>query len=86
MIILNIIFLIRVGLDFLSCFPISSIVGVKSTNIYISLYMLYSYYVEFFHYVRDLPPLKILIKEFIDNLALDSENLEFFWYLLFMRG
>ena len=38
---------------------------------------LYSEYVALSHSVRALLPLKILIKEVIDNLGINSENLEF---------
>ena len=43
----------------------------------ISLYTLHSEYVSFSHSVRSLLPLKSLIKEVIDNLGIDSENLKF---------
>ena len=38
---------------------------------------LYSEYVELYHSVRDLIPLKSLIKEVIDNLEINSESLKF---------
>ena len=43
----------------------------------ISLSTLHSEYVEFSHYVRNLFPLKSLIKVVIDNLGMDIENLNF---------
>ena len=43
----------------------------------IALSTLHSKYVAFYNYVRALLPLKSLIKEVIDNLVIDSENLEF---------
>ena len=36
-----------------------------------------SEHVKFYHSVRDLLPLKIIIKEVIDNLGIDSEKLKF---------
>ena len=38
---------------------------------------IHSEYVSLSHYVRALLPLKSLIKEVIDNLGIDSENLKF---------
>ena len=43
----------------------------------ISLSTLHSEYVELSHSVRALIPLKIIIKELIDNLGIDSEKLKF---------
>ena len=43
----------------------------------ISLSALHSEYVELSQYVRVLLPLKSIIKEVIDNLVIDSENLKF---------
>ena len=43
----------------------------------IALYTLHSEYVVLSHSVRALLPLKSLIKEVIDNLGIDSENLKF---------
>ena len=43
----------------------------------IALSTLHSEYVVLSHSVRALLPLKILIKEVIDNLGIDSENLNF---------
>ena len=43
----------------------------------ISLSTLHSEYVALCHSVRALLPLKSLIKEVIDNLGIDSENLKF---------
>ena len=43
----------------------------------IALSTLHSEYVALSHSVRALLPLKSLIKEVIDNLAIDSENLKF---------
>ena len=45
------------------------------TEIYLST--LHSEYVALSHSVRALIPLKIIIKEVIDNLGIDSENLNF---------
>ena len=54
----------------------SSIVGVKTTDID-ALSTLHSEYVELSHSVRALLPLKSIIKEVIDNLGIDCENLKF---------
>ena len=50
-------------------------VSKLQTVIYISA--LHSEYVSLSHSVRVLLPLKSLIKEVIDNLGIDSENLKF---------
>ena len=44
---------------------------------YISLYTIYFRCVELYHFVRDLLPLKSIIKEVILKLGIDSENLKF---------
>ena len=44
---------------------------------YIVLYTLHSEYVVLSHSVRELIPLKSFIKEVIDNLGIDSDNLKF---------
>ena len=44
---------------------------------YIAISTLHSEYVALFHSVRALLPLKSLIKEVIDNLGIDCENLKF---------
>ena len=43
----------------------------------VSLFTPHSEYVAFYHSVRALLPLKILIKEVIDNLKIDTEKLKF---------
>ena len=43
----------------------------------IALSTLHSEYVALSHYVRALFPLKSIIKEVIDNLGIDCENLKF---------
>ena len=43
----------------------------------IALYTLHYEYVALSHYVRELLPLKSLIKEVIENLGIDSEKLNF---------
>ena len=43
----------------------------------IALSTLHSEYVALSHSVRALLPLKIIIKEVIDNLGIDSDNLKF---------
>ena len=50
-------------------------VSKLQTNIV--LFNLHSEYLTLSHFVRDLLPLKSLTKEVIDNLGIDSENLEF---------
>ena len=57
-----------------SNFPLL-LVSKLQTEIAIST--LHSEYMEFPHSVRALLPLKILIKEVIENLGIDSENLKF---------
>ena len=49
--------------------------GVKTTDIDLSLYLLYAGYVTLSCYVRELLPLKSLIKEVIGNLGTDSDKL-----------
>ena len=44
---------------------------------YIVLYTLHSEYVALYHYVIELIPLGIIIKEVIDNFVMDSYNLKF---------
>ena len=55
----------------------SSIVGVKTTDRDSSFFTLNSEYVALSHFVRALLPLKKIIKEVIDNLGIDCENLKF---------
>ena len=50
-------------------------VSKLQTDTYIST--LYSEYVALYHSVRDLPPLKIVMKEVIYNLVIYSEKIEF---------
>ena len=50
---------------------------VSKLQIEIAVSTLHSEYVALSHSVRALLPLKILIKEVIDNLGIDSENLKF---------
>ena len=54
-----------------------SLLWVSKIKTEIALSTLHSEYVALSHYVRELLPLKILIKEVIDNLGIDSENLKF---------
>ena len=42
-----------------------------------ALSTIHSEYVSLYHSVRELPPLKSLIKEVIDNMVIDCENLKF---------
>ena len=50
---------------------------MSKIQIEIDISTLHSDYVVFFHYVRDLLPLKSLIREVIDNLVIDCKNLKF---------
>ena len=43
----------------------------------IALYTLHPEYMALSHSIRELPPLKSLSKEVIDNLGIDSEKLKF---------
>ena len=45
---------------------------------YIFLTSLHSDYMALSHSIRELIPLKSIIKEFIDNLVMDIDNLKFF--------
>ena len=58
----------------ISNFPL---LWVSKLQTYISLSTLHSEYVELSHSVRYLLPLKILIKEVIENLGINSEKLMF---------
>ena len=50
---------------------------VSKLNKEIALSTLHSEYVKLYHSVKALLPLKIIIKEVIDKLGIDSENLKF---------
>ena len=50
---------------------------MSKLQIEIALYTLHYEYVTLSHSVRDLLPLKSLIKEVIENLGIDSEKLKF---------
>ena len=54
-----------------------TLLWVSKLQTEIALSILHYEYVEFSHSVRALLPLKSLIKEVIDNLGIDSENLKF---------
>ena len=57
-------------------YQLSSFVGVKTTDRDCSFYTTFSVFgIDL--YVRELLPLKPLIKEVIDNLGTDSEKLKF---------
>ena len=49
---------------------------VSKTQTEIALSTLHSEYVALSHYVRDLLPLKILIKEVVENLRMNNEKLK----------
>ena len=55
-------------------FQLSYIVGIKSTDIYLSP-TLRNEYLALSYSVIDLLTLKILIKEVIGNLVIDSDNM-----------
>ena len=74
--ILKTLFVIGVELYLWQLCQLYSILGVKTIYRF-DLYTLHYEYVELYHSVRELPPLQSLIKEVIDNLGIDSENLKF---------
>ena len=55
-----------------------TLLWVSKIQTYIAISTLHSGYVALSHSVIDLLHLKIIIKEVIDNLFIDSENLRFF--------
>ena len=65
------------GTGFVVTFSNFPLLWVSTLLTDISLYTLHSEYVEFSRYVRNLFPLKSLIKVVIDNLGMDIENLNF---------
>ena len=54
-----------------------TLLWVSKLQTEISLSTLHSEYVALSHYVRESLPLKIIIKEVIENVRIDSENLKF---------
>ena len=62
---------------FVLTFDNCPLLWVSKLQAEIALYTLHYNYVALSHSVRALLPLKILIKEVIDNLGIDSENLKF---------
>ena len=62
---------------FVLTFSNCPLLWVSKLHTEIDLSTLHSEYMEFPHSVRALLPLKILIKEVIENLGIDSENLKF---------
>ena len=62
---------------FVVTFANCPLLWVSKLQTEIALYNLHSEYVALSHSVRALLPLKSLIKEVIDNLGIDSENLKF---------
>ena len=58
---------------------------VSRLQIEIAISTIHSEYVTLSHSVRELLPLKIIIKEVIDNLGIDSENMKFVSFPLSMR-
>ena len=63
---------------FVVTFSSCPLLWVSKLQIEIAISTLNSEYVELSHSVRALLPLKSLIREVIDNLGIDSENLKFF--------
>ena len=53
-----------------------TLLWVSKLQIYISLYIQHSEYVVLYNYIRELNPLKSIIKEVIYNLVMDSEEAE----------
>ena len=76
-IILKIPYVIRVVLYLWYFFPNFLLLWVLKIQKYFALYNLHYEYVTFSCSVRDLPPLKNIIKEEVDNLVINSDNLEF---------
>ena len=62
---------------FVVTFSNCPLLWVSKVQTEISLSTLHSEYVALSHSVRPLLPLESLIKEVIDNLGIDSENLKF---------
>ena len=54
-----------------------SLLWVSKISTEIALYTLHSENVALSHFIRALLPLKIIIKEVIDNLGIDSKKLKF---------
>ena len=62
---------------FVVTFSNCPLLWVSKIQTEIAISTLHYEYLELSHSVRELIPLKILIKEVIDNLGIDSENLKF---------
>ena len=62
---------------FVVTFSNCNLLWVSKLQTETSLSTLHSEYVAFSHSVRALLPLKSLIKEVIDNLGIDSDNMKF---------
>ena len=62
---------------FVVTFDNFTLLWVSKLHTEIALSTLHSEYAELSHSVRELLPLKIIIKEVIDNLGIDSEKLKF---------
>ena len=75
----------RSGNWFVVTFTNFPLLWVSKLQTEIALSILHSQYVALTHYVRELLPLKPLIKEVIDNLGTDSEKLKFVSISTFMR-
>ena len=58
-------------------YKLSSILSIKYTDIYWYLYFTLWVCVSLYNFVGDLINLKIIIKEVINNLVVNSENLKF---------
>ena len=67
----------RIRTVFVVTFVNCPLFWLSKIQTYIALYNLHSEYVELSNSVRDLPPLKSLIKKVIENLGIDSEKLKF---------
>ena len=67
----------RIRTGFVVTFSNCSLLWLSKIQTEIALSTIHSKYVALSHSVRALLPLKSLIKEVIDNLGIDSDNLKF---------
>ena len=67
----------RIRTGFVATFSNFTLLWISELPTYIALSTLHSEYVALSHSVRALLPLNSLIKKIIENLRIDSENLNF---------
>ena len=67
----------RIRTGFVVTFSNCPLFWVSKLQTEIALSTLHSEYVAWYHYVRASLPLKSIIKEVIDNLGIDSDNMKF---------